>query len=161
MAMTHSDDIITLRHLIPEHRVAMLTTVAPSTELHSRPVKTQEVDDLGHFWFIVSAASDWVGGLAPDEAVNLGYTDDDDRTWVSVAGTARILEDRPRLERYRGDDGSSHRIDDADVRLLQVIPSTVEYWDAPSGRLQAIVVKAANALGRSEGTVGSSGTLEI
>ncbi len=159
--MTHSDDIITLRHLLPEHRVAMLTTVAPSTELHSRPVKTQEVDDDGHFWFLVSAASDWVAGLAPDEAVNLGFVDDDDRTWVSVAGTARILADRPRVERYRDDDQSLQRIDDADVRLLQVVPSTVEYWDAPAGRLQALVVKAASALGRSDGTVGSSGTLEI
>lgn len=159
--MTIADDIITLRKLVPEHRVAMLTTRAPSGELHSRPVKTQEIDDQGRFWFLVSAASNWVAGLAADEPVNLGFTDDDERTWVSVAGAARLLEDRARVDRYRADGDAGHRIDDADVRLLEVTPSTVEYWDAPSGKIQALAVKAARVIGKSDSTVGSSGTLDI
>lgn len=157
--MTTKDDIITLRQLIPDHHVAMLTTAAPSGELHSRPTKTQEIDDDGRFWFIVSSEAEWVAGLSADESVNLGYADDDDRTWVSVAGTARILEDKARIDRYRKTDGG--RIDDASVRLLQITPTTIEYWDSPSGRLQAIAMKVAHKLGASDSTVGTSGRLSI
>ncbi len=158
--MTTKDDIITLRKLVPEHRVAMLTTNAPSGELHSRPTKTQEIDDEGRFWFIVSSEANWVAGLSADEPVNLGYTDDEDRTWVSVAGTARLLEDKARVDRYR-DRGDTSRIDDANVRLLQITPTTIEYWDAPSGRLQAIAMKVARTIGSPESTVGTSGTLSV
>ena len=61
----------------------------------------REIDDEGRFWFIVSSEANWVAGLSADEPVNLGYTDAEDRTWVSVAGTARILEDKARVDRYR------------------------------------------------------------
>ena len=159
--MTIADDIITLRKLVPDHRVAMLATQTPNGELHSRPVKTQEIDDRGHLWYLVSAASNWVSGLAADEPVNLGFTDDDERTWVSVAGTARVSEDRARVARYRADDPEAHRIDEADVRLIEVTPTTVEYWDSPAGKIQALAVKAARAVGKSDSTVGTSGTLEI
>ncbi len=159
--MTTKDDIITLRKLVPDHRVAMLTTTTPSAELHSRPTTTQEIDDDGRFWFIVSSAADWVAGLSADEPVNLGFTDDDNRTWVSVAGTARILEDKARVDRYRAADDSSHRIDDAHVRLLQVTPTTIEYWDAPSGRIQAIAMRVARTIGSPDSTVGTSGKLSI
>lgn len=158
--MSTAEDVIKLRHLVADHRIAMVSTFAPSGELHSRPVKTQEIDDAGSFWFIVSAKADWVSGLSADESVNLGYTDSDDKTWVSVAGSARLIEDGARVDRYREiSDKNDHRIDDADVRLLVVHPSTVEYWDSPAGKLQALAMKAAKAIGRdSEDT---SGTISL
>ncbi len=158
--MSTADDIIMLRNLVADHRVAMLTTLAPSGELHSRPVKTQEIDDAGHFWFIVSARAEWVAGLSADESINLGYTDDDDRTWVSVAGHARLAEDIARVDRYRQASDTKNRIDDADVRLLQLVPTTAEYWDAPAGKLQALAVKAARAVGKDT-SAGSSGTISL
>jgi len=159
--MSTAEDIIKLRQLVADHRIAMVSTSAPTGELHSRPVKTQEIDDAGSFWFIVSSKADWVAGLSADEPVNLGYTDSDDKTWVSVAGTARLTEDAARVARYRdggGNDG--HRIDDADIRLLVVAPSTVEYWDAPSGKLEALAVKAAKAIGKGSAK-DSSGTISL
>ena len=159
--MSTAEDVIKLRQLVADHRIAMVSTSAPTGELHSRPVKTQEIDDAGSFWFMVSAKSDWVAGLSADESVNLGYTDSNDKTWVSVAGTARLTEDGARVDRYRDEsDKNEHRIDDADVRLLAIRPTTVEYWDAPSGKLQALAVKAARAIGR-DGSTDSSGTISL
>jgi general stress protein 26 len=158
--MSTAEDVIKLRHLVADHRIAMVSTSAPTGELHSRPVKTQEIDDEGSFWFMVSARAAWVAGLSADEPVNLGYTDSDDKTWVSVAGTVRMVEDGARVDRYRGEsDKNDHRIDDADVRLLVVRPSTVEYWDTPSGKLQALAMKAAKVIGRDSGD--SSGTISL
>ncbi len=156
--MTTAEDILTLRSLVPDHGIAMCTTTAPSAELHSRPLKTQEIDDRGRLWFVVSKTADWVAGLGPDESVNLGYTDDDDRTWVSVAGSVRIVEDAARLARYRVAGDDLQRIDDVDARLMVVAPSTVEFWDAPSGRLEALALKASSIVGRARAT---SGSLEI
>lgn len=158
--MSTPEDIIRLRELIADHRIAMVATSAPSGELHSRPLKTQEIDDAGRFWFIVSAKADWVAGLAADEAVNLAYTDSDDKTWVSVAGEARLVENPARVDRYRqGPDAAGDRIDDADVRLLAVQPTTVEFWDAPSGKLHALALKAARAIGRDNGQ--TAGTISL
>lgn len=159
--MSTADDIINLRQLVADHRIAMISTTAPSAELHSRPVRTQEIDDAGTFWFIVSVGADWVAGLSADESVNLSYTDSDDKTWVSVAGSARLLEDSARVDRYRqAGEQSGHRIEDADVRLLQVQPTTVEYWDAPSGKLQALAMKAARAIGKDDAP-DASGTISL
>lgn len=159
--MSTSEDVIKLRSLVADHRIAMICTSAPSGELHSRPLKTQEIDDAGTFWFLVSSKADWVAGLAADEPVNLGYTDDDDKTWVSVAGDARVTEDDARVDRYRRQaEKSDTRIDDADVRLLSVIPGTVEYWDAPAGRIEALAMKAAKAIGKDEGQ-DRSGTISL
>lgn len=159
--MSNAEDVIKLRQLVADHRIAMISTSAPSGELHSRPVKTQEIDDAGSFWFIVSMTADWVAGLSADEPINLGYTDSDDKTWVSVAGTARLTEDKARVDRYRdGGEKSDHRIAESDVRLLVVQPTTVEYWDAPSGKLQALAVKAAKAIGKDSAR-DSSGTISL
>lgn len=154
--MTTPEDIITFRSLLPDHRVAMCTTAAPTGEFHSRPLLTQEVDDAGQCWFVVSKQADWVAGLGADEALNLGYVDDAERTWVSVAGTARIVEDDARLARYRNDTTDDHhRVDDADARLLVVTPTTVEFWDAPAGRIEALKMKASSVVGRARETSGS------
>ena len=158
--MSTAEDIIKIRQLVADHRIAMISTTAPGGDLHSRPLRTQEIDDSGSFWFVVSVKAEWVAGLSAHESVNLSYTDSDHKTWVSVAGSARVLEDAARVARYQeGKDASQQRIDEADIRLLVVEPTTVEYWDTPSGRLEALALKAARVIGK--GTADSSGSISM
>lgn len=161
--MTTADATIKLRELIGEAEVAMATTAAPSGELHSRPLTLDTIDDNGAFQFLVDANASWVAGLRHRDAINLAITNDDDKVWLSVAGTVLVTEDRaaahrlwrPEYERY-----FPEGVDAPNLRVLIVEPTTAEYWDVPSSRIERLAVKANSLLGRDQ-SAGASGSLDL
>ena len=81
--------------LIRNIKFAMFTTRHGNGHLHSRPMTTQnkdlEADES--LWFFMSKAGDPVADLKADPVVNLVYADPSEDTYVSVSGTAAIIED--------------------------------------------------------------------
>lgn len=162
--MTTSDAIIKLRELIGEARVGMLTTETPAGELHSRPLTVGEIDDNGNLHIIVDADADWVRGLKAGEQINLSIINDDDRVWVSVAGKATVHEDRAKIHRLwtpAADLFFSGGADSPNARLLTIAATTADYWDAPSGAVQRLVVIAKAALGDATAKLGDSGSIDL
>lgn len=162
--MARSDAIIQLRDLISDRRVAMLTTAEPSGELHSRPLTLNEVDDDARLVFLVDAEVDWVVGIGAGESVNVGFADDGDQLWVSVAGEAHLENDRATIHRLWTPAAEAFFPDGPEspnVRILAVTATTVEYWDAPSGRVQRLVVMASAILGDRTASVGESGKIDL
>lgn len=141
----------------------MATTVTPAGELHSRPLTIGAIDDDGTFRFLVDASASWVGGLRHGEAMNLAITNDDDKVWVSVAGTASVTDDRAAAHRLWNSEAErffSGGVDDPNLRVLELDPTTAEYWDAPSSRIERLAVKAGSLLGR-QGSSGESGSIDL
>ena len=161
--MATSDAIIKLRQLIGDARVAMVTTGTPSGELHSRPLTLGSVDDDGTLVFLVDSRADWVAGLQHGEPVNASITNDDDQVWVSIAGNASVGEDRATIDRLWSPaaaaffDGGQ---DSPYLRVLSIESATVEYWDAPSSRVERLVTMAGTLLGRSS-SPGESGSIDL
>ena len=85
--------------------------------------------------------------LQINENVCLTFADNSGHRYVSVSGTANVLEDRNKVEELW--DPSNRAFwdnkNDPNIRVLRVRPSMAEFWDSP-GKLVTTVKMAAAAL---------------
>ena len=121
--------------LVKDIKFAMFTTRHRSNgHLHARPMTTQnkslEADDS--LWFFMSKSSDPVDDLKAEPNVALVYADPVADTWVSVSGTAALIEDAAKKQQFwnkitqawfPGGPG------DPDLALVQVRIVHANYWD--------------------------------
>ena len=96
MADTRAEHIAQLAELIKDVEVAMFTTTGVDGRLYSRPLATQQVTFDGDLWFVITADSPKVAEIALDPHVNVAYASPSKNTYVSVAGRARIVDDRAK-----------------------------------------------------------------
>lgn len=127
-----------LAKLIDGIQFAMLTTLTPDGELHSRPMATHDQKSLDELWFFTYRNSGKVHEIDRDHHVNLAYADPDKNRWVSVAGQATVIEDvekarelwSPALKAWFPDGPQTK-----DLALLKVVPESAEYWDSSSKKM--------------------------
>lgn len=125
--------------LIKGERIAMLTSVGADGTLLARPMALQEVEFDGDLWFFAERGSRKVANVAAHPAVNV--TVGSATTWVSLSGTAVVVDDlarkrelwNPFVEAWFPDGP-----EDPDVVLLRVVADGAEYWDTP-GRLATLI----------------------
>lgn len=90
--------------LVKDIEVAMMTTQRSDGLLVSRPMATQVFADGADLWFVTTKGTPKLAEIAQNPSVNLSYYKDRTREWISVAGEARVVEDRSRIhELYRPD----------------------------------------------------------
>lgn len=123
-----------LGELIEDVDIAMLTTITPEGRLVSRPLDTQEVEFDGDLWFATSADSGKIAEIKANPNVNVAYANPSKNIYVSVSGTASVLDDRAKLDELWSPamkllfpDGK----DDPNIRLVKVEARTAEYWEGP------------------------------
>lgn len=93
-----------LYDLIEEIETAMFTTRRADGRLVSRPMATQKQSGGADLWFVTMRSSEKLIEIGEDPHVNLAYYKDRTREWVSVSGTARIVDDREKVrELYQPD----------------------------------------------------------
>ena len=150
----HGADARKVAELIKGNRTAMLTTVDPDAMLISRPMALQEVEFDGDLWFFAERSSRKVRQIAGNPLVNA--TISSTSTWVSLTGTATVVEDHTRKQDlWNGvveawfPDGK----DSPEVMLLKVEGESAEYWDTPGGRVASLIsfAKAKVTGGRYSG----------
>lgn len=140
--------------LIRETRVAMLTHTDLDGRLVSHPMATQDVDFDGTIQFITERDTPKVRALQANPAVNVSYSGSG--SWVSVSGTARIVDDVDRLRELWDtftDAWLEGGPENPNNVLIEVTGETAEYWDSPGGRVTQLVnlVKTAVTGRRLEG----------
>jgi general stress protein 26 len=92
------------RDLVKDIEVAMMTTSREDGLLVSRPMATQVFAGGADLWFVTTKGSPKLAEIELNASVNLSYYKDRTREWISVAGHARIVEDRSKIhELYRPD----------------------------------------------------------
>ncbi|PJJ60579.1 pyridoxamine 5'-phosphate oxidase family protein [Hymenobacter chitinivorans] len=133
-----SHDVTKLVERIKDIKIAMMTTVEPSGELHSRPMYTHEPEADGTLWFFTERDSAKIDEVQQEQHVNLGYSKPDQNLYVSISGTATVVNDRQKIKDLWSEGlrawfpkGS----DDPNISLLRVDISRGEYWDQPSNVL--------------------------
>ena len=122
-----------LWEMIRDIRVAMLTTRHCNGHLHARPVTTQNsrLDEDTSLWFFMSRAGEPVADLMADPTVNVSYADPGDDRYVSVSGTATLVEDMAKKQQLwtRPDDSWYPRdVADPDLALVRVRITHADYW---------------------------------
>ena len=117
-----------LYKLIEGIEVAMFTTRRADGQMVSRPMALQKRNEFADLWFVTDVESHKLDELANDDHVNLAFYKDRTREWVSVAGSARISQDRelirkvyqPDWRAWFGDEGGERNGGPDDPRLALV-----------------------------------------
>ena len=99
--MNDSDKTKTLHDLIKDIRFAMFTTRGPDGSLRSRPMTTQNDPDRDPecLWFFAARSGGPVTDLLRDPAVNAAFADPSSDAYVSVSGSAAVVEDDERKQK--------------------------------------------------------------
>jgi general stress protein 26 len=158
-----------LYKLIDGIEIAMFTTRRPDGHLVSRPMATQERLTGTDLWFVTDVSSQKLDELESDPHVNLGYYNAKSREWVSVAGTAKITQDRNLIrELYRpdwkawfGDEGGDRDggPDDPRLALVLVEAHSVEYLVTTKPRPAVLFEVAKSIVTGNPPKVGEQRTL--
>jgi general stress protein 26 len=135
------DGLEKLWSMVQDIKVAMLTSDDAGT-LRSRPMAHAQTTFDGTLWFFTCAASHKVDEVRQDQHVGVSYADPDHQNYVSLSGTARVVDDRAETDARWTE---SLRVwfpqgrDDPDLALLRVDVTQAEYWDAPSATMLYLV----------------------
>lgn len=129
-----------LWEMVRDIRFAMLTTHHSNGHLHSRPVTTQnsELDDTDNIWFFMSRSGEPVADLTADPVVNVAYADPGADSYVSVSGTAMVVEDMAKKQQLWSKMAEAWfpgGVDDPDLALVRVKITHADYWDVRDNKL--------------------------
>ena len=141
--------------LIEGIEIAMFTTRRPDGHLVSRPMATQTQAEGTDLWFVTDIDTHKLDELEFDPHVNLAYYRDRTREWVSVSGTATVIQDRRAIrELYRpdwkawfGDEGGERNggPDDPRIALILVDVHAVTYLKVDKPR-PVVLFEVAKAM---------------
>ncbi|HWL23263.1 MAG TPA: pyridoxamine 5'-phosphate oxidase family protein [Ureibacillus sp.] len=157
--MTNQDEIKTLRELIKDIDVAMLTT-ATDEGLVSRPMKTQEVEFDGDLWFFTKRDTDKYDEIKQDQHVNVAYVG---KSYVSVRGRAEIVEDLGKKKELWSkvyDKIMQTTYDDPNVILIKIKVEAAEYWET-GNFVKQVVYFYKRMTGQSSQSTDINETLEM
>ncbi|PJI85461.1 pyridoxamine 5'-phosphate oxidase family protein [Luteimicrobium subarcticum] len=143
-----------VRDIVKDARFAMLATLDATGAIVSRPMTVQEVEFDGDLWFFADASSAQVSQIRSGTPVNVAFTTSS--SWLSVAGPARVVEDRDKARELWNTVVEAWFPDGPDspaVVLLKVEAATAEYWASPGGRISTLLslVRAKVTGERDEG----------
>jgi len=117
---------------------ATLTTEIGEGIIHSRPLATLKTDEAGVLWFFLKFSFSTAQEIADGAAVRLAYVSGDNRTFVSVTGTAALVEDAAKAKALWEPTLNGwfpEGVEDPDIALLRVDVVKAEYWNAPLKRM--------------------------
>jgi general stress protein 26 len=146
--------------------ICMMTTVMGDGTPHARPMIAQEHPFDGALWFLVERESNVVKEIHRNPHVGVTYADSVSHRYVSLSGTARVVEDRavigmmwrPSMESWF----PAGPMDPA-LALLRVDPTVAWFWEGPPASLGQ-VLELAKSIVTGEGgapPAGASGRLRL
>jgi general stress protein 26 len=134
-------DAARFRDLIGDIPFAMFTTVIPGGSLRSRPmVATGDAFD-GSLWFFSRATSPVAQEIAGNSHVNITYVSAPEDRFVSVSGSAEMVRDVARAKQMWNASFAAWfpgGAEDAELSMIKITVSRVEFWDRKSGRMQQL-----------------------
>ena len=125
----------TLRALIGDRSVAMVTATDRRFMPSSRPLLTQALDDDGVLWFFVPSDGSLALDIETNPRVSATYSDPARGVFVSLSGYARLVYDPDRIFALwdeRVETWFTQGPLDPRLALLRVDIDHAEYWDERS-----------------------------
>ncbi|MDZ4813325.1 MAG: pyridoxamine 5'-phosphate oxidase family protein [Pseudomonadota bacterium] len=151
--------------LIKGIKFAMFTTHHGDSRLHSRPMTTQNKtmpDD--RLWFFMSVKGDAAQELAQQPQVNISYADTGQDIYVSVAGSAEVVDDKAQRQALWTKFAQAWfpgGVDDPDLALVRVTVSHAHYWNASENKLTQLLVMAKAVFSGEKPALGESGEASL
>jgi general stress protein 26 len=153
--------------LIKDIRYALFTTRYEDGSLRSHPMTLQnsKLDEDDRLWFFMSRRSHPVEDIADDPQVHVGFADTDHDKYVSVGGTARVVEDAQKAHALWSKFAEAWfpgGPTDADLALVEVTITHAHYWNVKDNKLTQLYKMAKAAVtGRPPQRMGDSRSLQM
>jgi len=132
--------------MIEHVKVGMLTTADEAGHLSSRPMYVLKMDADGAIWFFTKAHSGKAHALGH---VNLTFTDPGDADFLSITGSAELVQDRAMIDalwRPAAKPWFKGGKDDPELALLKVTIDCAEIWDESDSTMVRLIAMAAAAV---------------
>jgi general stress protein 26 len=148
-------------------RFAMLTTRHGNGHLHARPVTTQNsgLDEDSSLWFFMSRRGEPVADLVVDPVVNVAYADPGEDSYVSISGTATLVDDlakKQQLWTKAAEVWFPAGVGDPDLALVRVRITHANYWDVKESKLvQLLHLAKAAVTGKPPTELGEHGVIRM
>jgi general stress protein 26 len=158
--MTPSDDEarIKVRELIEHIRVVMLVTQDAAGGLDARPMSVLAVEG-DTVWFFTDIESQKTMAIGQDHAVLLAAANPSNQEYISVRGTARVMQDQAQQKALWTEAARLWFPDGAgspNLALIAVEMERAEYWDGPTssarfaiGYVKALLTKTPPEMGEN------------
>jgi general stress protein 26 len=137
--------------LVADFETAMLVTVDREGRLRSRPMQIARTERTGDLWFVTPLASGKTEEIAAD--VRCAITLQSKRHFVSITGTAELVQDRELVNRLWSDTWRPwfpHGPDDPELVLIHFEAEEAEYWDTSGIHGARHLFRAAKAFVKGE-----------
>ena len=139
----------TIQAMVKDIKYTMMTTRNDENHLHSCPMNTTETSiGAKEIWFIGHKPSETVDNIKQNPEVNLAYVTQESDKYLSISGTAELVEDEEKLNELWSIMYNAYfeqGKDDPKVQLIKVVPHGAEYW-ANGNAITSAVKMAAAAL---------------
>ncbi len=149
----HDNDAARMRlwDMIKDIRFAMFTSRHANGHLHARPMTTQnsKVDEDASLWFFMSRRGEPVADLALEPVVNVAYADPDANSYVSISGTASVVDDAGKKQQLWTKAAAAWfpgGATDADLALVQVRIVHADYWHNDTSKMMQLLHMASAAV---------------
>lgn len=146
MSQRHDQDRVW--DLIDTIKFAMLVTHdGEGDELRARPMHAHGKREDDAIYFLTDRRHQKDDEIQINDNICLAFADTGGQRYLSVTGTATMLDDRALVHDLWDASNKAFWDDenDPDIRVLRVRPSMAEFWDSP-GRIVTSVKMAAAAL---------------
>lgn len=146
-----SDDHSKLWDLIKDIKFGMFTHSHADGRLHSHPLTTQNksIDEGSVLYFFVPKSGEIAQRLQSAGNVNVAYADPDADSYVSVSGSASLLEDQSKKDALFSSMAKAWfpgGANDPNLGLLQVRIEHAEYWDVNESKMVQLAKMATAAV---------------
>ena len=145
-----NDAVKKIREIAKDANICMFVTDLAHVPLMGRPMATQEVDDDGSIWFMSDKNSDKNRDIEKDDRVQLFYSHTGNYEYLSIYGSAEIVNDRSKIEELWTQMAKTwfkEGKDDPDISLIKVIPEDAYYWDTKNNKMVSLIKFAMGAIG--------------
>lgn len=137
-----------IKQIIDDTDICLFTTDLSSLPLMTRPMSTQRVDEDGTIWFFSDKDSDKNEHIKKDERVQLFYANKKGSEYLSLYGTAAIVQDADMAKELWS---APMKIwfkdpEDPNLTILKVTPQDGYYWDTKDGKLVSLMKMAVGAI---------------
>jgi general stress protein 26 len=152
------------QELVKGIKFAMLTTQSLEGTLRSRPMYTQDVEFDGDLWFFTSASSGKVDEIETNREVNVAYAKPENNTYLSVSGTAQVLQDAQKIHELWSPALKAFFPDgpeDPDLVLLRVTVSEAEFWAGERNPVLRLAGMAKALVTNDPQSLGEQGKIEV
>ncbi|SMB92795.1 pyridoxamine 5'-phosphate oxidase family protein [Deinococcus hopiensis] len=162
--MSREETLKTITTLTKGIKFAMLTVVTDSGHLKSHPMTTQDSEFDGDVWFLGGKDTEQVRNMQARPEVNVSYADHGKHNYISIAGTAQMVEDPAKLDELWSDGYKAYFPGgkaDPNIQLIKIEAHGAEYWGS-DGKLKNLFSQARAAVtGKPATDLGTNETVKL